>query len=430
MIKKENVSLSIIFLCHNNRNIDICIDSVLEQMKQYDEIIVVDDHSEQQYMTILNKYSSKNLIKLLQSERYANRSYNRNLGAQMAKNDVLVFLDGDMVIGNYALDNLRTAHRTRSEVAFIGQKHMINYDEIQLQLVSKIDNYLNMLKTFDGKSLLEDNPLFKDPRKEFFDSFDNHKFYWTYYYTGLCSIEREIFELLDGFDESFDSWGSEDVDLGYRISQQYLIGFVYNFHGFHIPHKRNVIQNEQTNRKNIQYMQKKFKTWEFEILNSFYGYGNLAMFNKVLQQMRLINVEEPQITLNKNELLIDIVSQRHPYGNIYYFLDKKIIVDDSTFGTSILQPNKSFHTAFISDHIFIYPNLLACRIIQETLRLAKKVFIYPTNDNIRIPWEKENILLPKVQRQHYQYEVNDIFAYSFEVIDKYIQVLPESPLII
>lgn len=131
----NDLFLSIIFLCHNNKNIDICLDSVIEQTYGNDEIIVVDDHSNDETLTLLKKYVETKKILLLRSNRAANRSYNRNLGAKIAKNGVLVFLDGDMVLGNNGLFAIRKAHILRSEQAFIGQKHAINFDELQLQLL-------------------------------------------------------------------------------------------------------------------------------------------------------------------------------------------------------------------------------------------------------------------------------------------------------
>ena len=257
-----NISLSIIFLCHNNINIDICINAVLEQIKANDELIVVDDHSDEHTLSILNSFSNNKSIVLLSSDKVANRSYNRNLGAKVAKNNILVFLDGDMVIGNNSLSALRNAYATRKEVAYIGQKHAINYDPIQLELFSKIENYIELLRTHSGRAQLESNPLFIDARKEFFENENNNKFHWIYYYTGLCSVQKDVFFEIGGFDEHFSLWGSEDVDLGYRINQRFYIGFVSDFHGFHIPHNRNVIENELSNKKNIQYMLHKYKDVE------------------------------------------------------------------------------------------------------------------------------------------------------------------------
>ena len=165
-----------------------------------------------------------------------------------------------------------------------------------------------------------------------------------------------------------------------------------------------------------------YKTWEFEILDNFYGYGSLPEFDKVIQRMRLISVSEPTILINKTDILIDIISMNHPNGHILLFENGEKTISESMIGISILKPDKHFDIAYVSDHIFIYPNLLTCRIIQESLRVAKKVYIYRTNDAIRFPWQEEKILLPKVQKQHFYYEVNDLFAFLFKSVNEYIEV--------
>ena len=425
----NKLSLSIIFLCHNNRNIDICLDSVIEQTYVNDEIIVVDDHSNDETLALLKKYVENEKIFLLRSNKVANRSYNRNLGAKNAKNEVLVFLDGDMVLGNKGLLAIRTAHSLRLEQAFIGQKHAINFDELQLHLFSHIDNYIDLLKTQAGREQLAENLLFQDKRRFSFNNNENNNYNWTLYYTGLCTITKEIFDELNGFDENFTTWGSEDVDLGFRINQKYSIGYLNELHGFHIPHPRNVIKNEISNKNNIKYMLDKYKTWEFEILDSFYGYGSLPVFNNIIQRMRLVDVSESSMLLNDEELLIDIISKKYPKGNIYYQEKGKKQTVNSMLGVSILKKDKCFRVAYVSDHIFIYPPLLTCRILQEAIRIAENVYIYPTNDSTRFPWEEENMLLPKVQKQHYQYEVNDLFSFLFTPFEEYIKVTYISELL-
>lgn len=419
---RNHLNLSIIFLCHNNRNINVCIDSVLEQMEEDDEIIVVDDHSDSDTIALLNIYCQNRQIVLLSSDKPANRSYNRNLGASRAKNEILVFLDGDMVLGNKGLTALRQAHLTRAEEAFVGQKHAINYDELQLNLYANLPNYVDMLRSYEGREQLEQNPLFCDRRKNHFADEEYKKYTWAYYYTGLCSISKSVFDEIGGFDEKFSSWGSEDVDLGFRISRKYAIGFINDLHGFHIPHIRDVIANEKSNVQNIKYMLYKYKTWEFEILDNFYGYGSLPVFSRIIQRMRLLTVSDPDIKISDREIIIDIISQQHPQGNIFYCENSEYLSSESMLGVTILKSDRYFQTAYVSDHIFIYPVLLTCRILQESLRIAKKVYIFPTSDAVRFPWEEEKLLLPKVQKQHYRYEINDLFAYSFKAAGKNVEV--------
>ncbi len=410
-----NNSVSVIFLCHNNFDIDICINSVISQLKSTDEIIVVDDHSNSNTLNKLKKFESEKIIKLILSDMKGNRSRNRNLGAKRAKNPILIFLDGDMVLDDYAISAFKYSHQYKHQRAFVGQKHGTHYDEIQFPLYTGIVNYKELLKTKTGRAQIKNHPLIKDKRHNILRSNTNSKYNWTFYYTGFCSVDKDLFELVDGFDENFKTWGSEDVDFGYRISKLCEIGFIENAHAFHIPHPRNVLKNELTNRKNIFHMHNKYKTWEFEILCGFYGYGNLQQFETVINQMRLLNLknEEPKIT--NNDIFIDSVSNSNPNGLIKYTLNNSI-TENNALGVALNFPSKTFECAYISDHIFIYPKMLCTRIIQEALRHSNKVYIYPTTDLIRIDWD-ENLLKPIAQKQTHYLEINKIISYIFKSVE-------------
>lgn len=409
----SNYNLSFIVLCHNNYNITSCLNSIRKQLGDFDEIILVDDNSNQKTQKILEEYLKKynQNIKFIKSIILGNRSANRNLGVKYSKNEVLVFIDGDMVIGNNAVETIRNAHVFREEIAFVGNKHFINYDELQLSLVSSITDYKKKLNSYEGLSYLEANPMFFDYRKKLFSRQDINKYNWTMYYTGLSTVEKQYFYQAGQFDENFLSWGSEDVDLGYRLSKLGKIGFINELHGFHIPHKRAVIENEISNRENMLYMYNKYKTWEFEILNSFYGFGGLEQFEKVISMLILIKLKKIKPTLKNGEIFIDIFSKDYPNGRIILHKNDKNYYYTG-FGTIDIY-NTEIKKVYLSDHIFIYPQVIFCRIIQSALKLSKNVVIYQTSDSIRIPWDYEKILLPKPQKQHYEHDIQDIFAFKF-----------------
>lgn len=419
----RQVALSIIFLCHNNQYINIAIDAALGQLDENDEIIVVDDHSNRSTLCILEKYKSYSNINILLSDKIANRAYNRNIGAKYAKNTILVFMDGDMVMGNESIAALKNAHSIRNEKAFIGQKHGIHYDSLQMKLFSSLPNYIDMVSSYKGRAILEKNPLFIDSRGKYFEDPATEEYRWTYYYTGLCSVEKDIFFQAGCFDENFIKWGSEDIDLGYRLSKITKIGFLNNLHGFHIPHPRDLISNEKSNIQNTKYMMNKYKSWEFEIKQSFYGFGDLIIFDKIINQMRLLTVTEEHPEISENELLVDIISQKNYDGKILYKKEHKINKVNSFFGTAIPFPNNFFSIVYISDHIFIYPPVLTSRILQECLRVAKKVLIYSTADSIRMAWDDLCPLNVKPAKQHFKFEANDILCFSFsQTSENYIEV--------
>mgnify|MGYP002509661422 CR=1 FL=1 len=420
---------SIIVLSHNNRYIDIVLDAVIKQIEIEDEIIVVDDHSEKKYINRLQQTASKYNIKLLNSVKNGNRSHNRNLGVKNSHNDILLFLDGDIVLMDNALSVLRNAHVKREERAFIGHKHNIHYDQLHFQLHSGIDNYLELLQTFSGQKQLASNYFITDERESFFENNDNREFFWMHYYTGASSVERTVFEQCGGFDESFETWGSEDVDLGYRIHFISQIGFLKDFHSFHIPHKRDAFKIETTNMENILKMLKKYQSWEFEVQYSFSG--NPLIHKSVyyiVNQMRTLSLSDIQLVdFNCDSyIVINTISKRNPNGNIIVKTKEKK-ENIQQIGLALPYSSQTFDEIYVSEHIFTYPPIITSRILQETIRVGKNVYIQKMPDCIRINWNTNALIPTPLSNYRVAYHSNDTMDFSFYEKDNIIKVLPALP---
>ena len=425
-----DICFSIIILSHNNAHISMVINSLANQCIPEDEIIIVDDHSDSLYLEKLKKIALLNNCQIIYASKRGNRSHSRNIGAEKAQNEILLFVDGDIVFIDNALNVLRRANKYRTEAAFIGPKHNIHYDELHFQLVSGMKNYLQTLQTEAGKKQLSQAYYAKDERQEFFADLNNRDFFWMHYYTGACSVEKSIFYKCGGFDESFETWGSEDVDLGYRIHQCAQIGFLNDFHSFHIPHQRNAFEIENTNMENILKMLNKYMSWEFEVLYSFNGHpATHKSFLHIISQMRTLSLSSVEkVPMNENSsMIIDSVSAEHPNGFVLLDTDGKQRTL-TLLGLALPFASQSIYNIWMSDHIFIYPTIVTSRIIQEAIRVGKNVYIIETGENIRIDWSGK-ISLP-VFHSNYRisYHSDDIMDYYFERKNGYIRVLSALPV--
>lgn len=427
--RKETIymNISIIVLSHNNEHISLVLKCLLRQLKKDDEIIVVDDHSETAYLKKLELFTTENNIVLIHANKINNRSHNRNIGAKYAQGQILLFVDGDMILIDNALMLLRDAHTYNHQKAFIGPKHNIHYDEIHFELFTGIKNYIELLDTPEGRKQLSEDYFSRDERKDFFADSSNQKFFWMHYYTGASSVSREIFEKCAGFDENFTSWGSEDVDFGYRISKYCDIGFLDNFHSFHIPHNRDTFAIETSNMNNILQMLEKYKTWEFEALYAFNGNPNIhkSVYN-IINQMRTLPLLPIKNIDATTFLIINTISKEYPYGNVITF-DGNTHKEYRLLGLAIPFKNKTFHTICISEDVFIYPPILVSRILQEALRVGEKVYIQKRTTNIRIDWNGK-IFFPFQSTNHkIAYRSEDIMDYSFEAMGDKINVFSNLP---
>lgn len=384
----EEKAVSIIMLCSNNNYIHMCIDALSNQLTKNDELIIVDDHSDCEFLKRLSSYELSNKIKLYHTPKYGNRAYNRNFGVSYAQNDILIFLDGDIVLSSNAILNIKKFYTYEGHAAGIGLMHATRYSPMHLRLLSGIPDFNNMIATEFGRKQIKENVLFKDAREEKLLSAKKNDFFWIYFYSGFCSVKKEIFQKIGGFDTNFSGWGAEDVDLGYRISLYDTIGVIENCYGIHIPHPRNMLKIEYNNYHNLRYMFRKYLNWQLEVLVHFKG--NLEIFETfqtIISQMQLLMLNDLEKTCKSDILYIESISAQNPYGKISYFDFSGKLHIYETMG--MVQPvNHMVNKVIITENIFIYPPEISSIILQEALNICDNVYISPSSECVRICWDR------------------------------------------
>ncbi len=145
-------NVSVIVLSSNNAGISIVINSIISQLDVDDEIIIVDDHSKKKsIIDELHLFRHNNLI-IINSSVKGNRSLNRNLGASEANNDILIFIDGDMVLDSFAINEFKIAHKNRIECAFLLVRLTPqDIQKMRFYFYSGLDNYLDIISSDKGK---------------------------------------------------------------------------------------------------------------------------------------------------------------------------------------------------------------------------------------------------------------------------------------
>lgn len=187
---KEKVSV-IIPTYNAEDTIEQCLQSIQKSKYKNFEIIIVDDASKDNTITLVKKYPVR-LIQLKKNQGPANA---RNKGAQESKGDILFFIDSDTAM----------------------------YPDTISQLV----------KTFQDRSIAVVNGIYSDEplNKGFFPEYYCLLKYNSFNYPGLteynvfasqcAAIRRKIFLSVGGFKKF--KWGMdiENEELGSRISRKY-----------------------------------------------------------------------------------------------------------------------------------------------------------------------------------------------------------------
>ena len=137
----------------------------------------------------------------------------RNHGAGVAGNPILVFLDCDMLPEAGWLAAHARWHHTACDLLTLGFRAHVEVDGIGATAVR--DRTGTLADLFAGRSVHRPEWI------EFYmartgDLTSTYDDIFRVVTGGNLGVSRRFFEEVGGFDESFDSWGMEDTEFGYR----------------------------------------------------------------------------------------------------------------------------------------------------------------------------------------------------------------------
>lgn len=128
-IKNKKI-FSVLLANYNNAEfLDYAIESVINQTYEKWEIIVVDDKSTDNSIDVLNKYHKTTNISIYCNDKNRGCGYTKNKCIQLAKGEIIGFLDPDDVLELNALEVMFKMHEEMPNVSLISSKYKrINQD--------------------------------------------------------------------------------------------------------------------------------------------------------------------------------------------------------------------------------------------------------------------------------------------------------------
>lgn len=178
--------------CHVlNESLEVCLHSLEPYTAYFDELILVFDG-----VATDPSFVGHFQFPHLRVERIPERSgpaHARNVGASAARSDLLFFLDSDVEVVTNIFDQARFFIQDEAApAAIIG-----SYDHAPADQ-STISRFRNLMHHYVHQ-----------------ESQVNISSFW-----GACGIIRaDVFHEMGGFDETFRQASVEDIELGYRLSQ-------------------------------------------------------------------------------------------------------------------------------------------------------------------------------------------------------------------
>jgi glycosyltransferase involved in cell wall biosynthesis len=190
MCLEEKVKLSIIIPVRDRADsLKRCLESLKKSYMGQFEVIVVDDCSQKDCSEMVREYG----YKALRLDKRFGSWYARNKGAELAGGDVLLFLDGDMLLQPNTLNRIHNFFSSNHYAALSG-------------ICS--GNATNGNLATQYKNLWMHYSYLRSP-----ENFD-------WFISGIGAVKREVFFELKGFDVSFETkTGGGDLEFGRRLKK-------------------------------------------------------------------------------------------------------------------------------------------------------------------------------------------------------------------
>lgn len=196
---------SIIILTYNSAaTIHRCLDSVRSALRQYDEVIIVDNGSKDRTVAIVEGFiSDLRQFRLIKNGRNLGFSAGTNVGISHSANPYVLLLNPDTIVGSGLLDSL-SAH-------FYLTDHTTG-------AVGPISNYVAGLQKMElyQQGQIPANATIENVARSF-SSWNNHKRVESKLLIGFClMIRRTVLNELGMLDENL-FLGNDDLELSWRL---------------------------------------------------------------------------------------------------------------------------------------------------------------------------------------------------------------------
>jgi GT2 family glycosyltransferase len=195
--------VSIIIPVYNNPNgLKKCLDSLSSEVDVDDEIIIYDNGSNMKTRSVILDYESNCEVKILTDAENHHFIYACNKAVSWAKNEILIFINSDTVVGKNAIKKVKE-----------GFQHLVGLGVIGGKLVGGLDRIGEL-----GGTLNHDGTVNANFKNEPIDSILANSFRNVDFVSGaFLGIYKELFEKVGGFDALFSPAYYEDVDLCTKV---------------------------------------------------------------------------------------------------------------------------------------------------------------------------------------------------------------------
>ena len=189
------------------------------------EIIVVDDGSPDEIMSVIKKYEQRlNLYYARQRDQGYKLSAVRNIGLRMARKDYIIMFDADILPLPNDVEEFMKFYHVSDDAVLIGHRKYVDVSSITDDIVLKDINSVLNLPTINPNNDVADRRTetgvsidWRLPVYEKTDYLKADLLPFGKWAGGNISFPKQVLKDAGYFDEEFEAWGCEDGEFGYRI---------------------------------------------------------------------------------------------------------------------------------------------------------------------------------------------------------------------
>ncbi len=291
-MKKYKTSLIIPTLGRPD-NLRNCLDSLLVQTLPPDEVIVVDQSSDDSIKNILNEYQQKH-SQVIQTFVYAHQEQKssaraRNFGISLATGEIICFTDDDIILNPDYFEKVLGYFKDPQVGGVAGNvlnpPSMVQFKSRIRMLIMRIF----LISSFDGKMSASGFglPIFERKIDQVLE---------VELYSGYSMNFRRELILADPFDDWFEGYSfREDVDVSYRISRKaklLMVPDAYFLHNHSYVGRTDIKTLKKMQLRNYRYVFLKHKN--FNVFSRIlFGYSVIGLIVQDLLEL-LLNINKPE----------------------------------------------------------------------------------------------------------------------------------------
>lgn len=266
-------------------------------------VYLIDQDGSINFSALAERFSGRLDLNYYDDRAFTTVSRKRNIGIALSKDDVIVLLDSDMVVGPMFLLEHLHAHKSESTVVVgyvYGVESGYNRRPLDQLAPDDYDDFLQEIEHFKHSWPDARDPWYRVVN----DAIMKMDAPWNVFWTGNISINRTMLPYAGFFDERFRGWGYEDVELGYRLVRSgATLKLNREAWSVHLSQEVSGDGRRVEADKNLRYFVSKYMSLECELYCRYFD-----SWKKVLPIFDSANYE-PLIGIHAEELVqIDVMN--------------------------------------------------------------------------------------------------------------------------